>query len=193
MGHRHVLRSSVALILVSALGSLAATQAPAPAPSIRASEYHDSSAPLALSVVPPVTSDEGEAQVNAPLPIPTGSSLYRRRSFTDPIRDLGTSRGILPELGITFPGHDDNIDPARPVVPDANGDVGPDHYVQIVNYSLTVYRRDGELLMGPIPASVIFGDFDGAQGYCRHNFSDPIVRYDAFADRWLISQLAMHS
>jgi len=192
MGHRHFIRLCLVLIPFSAsFGSSTVAQAHSPAPSIRASEYHDSSAPLALMVAPPMTSEERQAQVNAPLPIPAGSPLLQGRSFADPARDLGISHGILPELGITFPGHDDNTDPARPSVPDTNGDVGPNHYVQVVNYGLSVYTRDGELLMGAIPASVIFADFDGAQGYCRHNFSDPTIRYDAFADRWLITQLTM--
>jgi len=152
MGHRHLVRLCLVLIpFLASFGSSAVTQASSPAPSLRASEYHDSSAPLALMVAPPMTSDEGQAQVNAPLPIPAGSPLLQGRSFEDPVRDLGTSSGILPELGITFPGHDDNTDPARPSVPDTNGDVGPIHYVQVVNYALSVYTRDGELLMGPIP------------------------------------------
>src|SRR6516165_6676842 len=117
MGHRHFIRLCLVLIPFSAsFGSSTVAQAHSPAPSIRASEYHDSSAPLALMVAPPMTSEERQAQVNAPLPIPAGSPLLQGRSFADPARDLGISHGILPELGITFPGHDDNTDPARPSV-----------------------------------------------------------------------------
>ncbi|HUV92239.1 MAG TPA: hypothetical protein VMV80_04055, partial [Anaerolineales bacterium] len=73
--------------------------------------------------------------------------------------------------------------------PDTNGDIGPDHYVQIVNLSFAVYDRGGSLLYGPLPNNTIFQDFGGP---CETtNNGDPIVLYDHLADRWLLSQFAL--
>ncbi|MFC2054308.1 hypothetical protein ACFLV7_08435 [Chloroflexota bacterium] len=73
--------------------------------------------------------------------------------------------------------------------PDTNGDIGPNHYVQIVNLSFAVYDRSGTLLLGPLNNNTIFQDFGGP---CETtNNGDPIVLYDQLADRWLLSQFAL--
>jgi hypothetical protein len=73
--------------------------------------------------------------------------------------------------------------------PDTNGDIGPNHYVQIVNLSFAVYDRNGNLLLGPLPNNTIFQGF-GGPCYTTNN-GDPIVLYDHLADRWLLSQFAL--
>src|SRR2546425_3892341 len=40
--------------------------------------------------------------------------------------------------------------------PDPSGDIGPNHYVQIVNSSFAVFSRTGTLLLGPLPTSTVF-------------------------------------
>jgi hypothetical protein len=83
------------------------------------------------------------------------------------------------------PGGADEIYPS-----DAIGAVGRDHYVAWVNTDLAVYRKDGKLLHGPIPGRTIWSDFRHAP--CRKlNDGDPIVLYDQFADRWVLSQMAI--
>jgi hypothetical protein len=73
--------------------------------------------------------------------------------------------------------------------PDTNGDIGPNHYVQIVNLSFAVYDRNGNLLLGPLNNNAIFQGFGGP---CETtNNGDPIVLYDHLADRWLLSQFAL--
>jgi hypothetical protein len=80
-----------------------------------------------------------------------------------------------------------NVNYALP--PDTNGDIGPNHYVQIVNLSFAVYDRKGNLLLGPLNNNTIF---DGFGGPCETtNNGDPIVLYDHQADRWLLSQFAL--
>jgi hypothetical protein len=72
---------------------------------------------------------------------------------------------------------------------DANGDIGPNHYVQTVNMSFAVYNRAGALLYGPANLNTLWGGFGGP---CEtENDGDPIVLYDHLADRWLISQFAL--
>jgi len=72
--------------------------------------------------------------------------------------------------------------------PDANGDVGPNHYVQWVNLSYAVWDKPGTLLYGPVNGNTIWSGFGGM---CQtRNNGDSIVLYDPIADRWLLSQLA---
>jgi hypothetical protein len=73
-----------------------------------------------------------------------------------------------------------------PVPPDPVGDVGPNHYVQMVNVRYAVYSKTGTLLAGPANINTLFAGFGGP---CQaQNSGDPIVVYDQFADRWLLSQ-----
>lgn len=66
------------------------------------------------------------------------------------------------------------------VPPDPTGAIGPNHFVQCINVSYTVYNRTGTLLAGPVDMATLFpGSSDDG---------DPIVMYDKFADRWFISE-----
>ncbi len=69
---------------------------------------------------------------------------------------------------------------------DPNGDVGPNHYVQMVNASVAVYDKSGTLLAGPTALSAFW---TGTGTPCDGNDrGDPVVLYDEAANRWLISQ-----
>jgi hypothetical protein len=73
--------------------------------------------------------------------------------------------------------------------PDTNGDVGPNHYIQTINTSIGIYQKNGT----PI-TSFTFNTFmsQGAFGnLCdTNNFGDPVVLYDSFEDRWIITDFA---
>jgi hypothetical protein len=74
------------------------------------------------------------------------------------------------------------------IPPDTQGDVGPHHYVQIVNDVYAVYDKRGNLLYGPAAiASLWKGHGDPCE---TSGFGDPIALYDHLADRWLISEMA---
>jgi len=74
------------------------------------------------------------------------------------------------------------------VPPDPNGDVGLNHYVQMVNTTFAIYNKSGSLLVGPTNINQLW---NGAGGLCEaNNDGDPIVLYDSIADRWLLSQFA---
>jgi uncharacterized repeat protein (TIGR01451 family) len=73
--------------------------------------------------------------------------------------------------------------------PDTNGDVGPNHYVQIVNLSFAIFNKSGAVLFGPANINTLWSGFGGP---CEtENDGDPIVLYDHLADRWLLSQFAV--
>ena len=72
------------------------------------------------------------------------------------------------------------------VPPDTVGDVGPNHYVQMVNYAFAVFDKAGNVL---IPATTLGQLWNGfAVMDCSENSGDPIVLYDQFVDRWLLTQ-----
>jgi hypothetical protein len=70
--------------------------------------------------------------------------------------------------------------------PDIVGDVGPNHYVQMVNATkVAVFSKNGTPLNTPVNLGSLW-----TTGNCTANLGDPIVVYDEAADRWLLSQFA---
>ncbi len=75
--------------------------------------------------------------------------------------------------------------------PDTQGDVGLNHYIQMVNVSFAIWEKegDGNPVYGPVDNNTLwdgFGDpWDG------QNDGDPIVLYDEQADRWMLTQFAL--
>jgi len=74
------------------------------------------------------------------------------------------------------------------IPPDTEGDVGPNHYVQMINMSMAVFNKQGELIFGPF-SNITFWQNEPAPWSGNSN-GDPIVLYDEQADRWLISELS---
>ncbi|MFV2045205.1 MAG: hypothetical protein ACC700_18475, partial [Anaerolineales bacterium] len=59
----------------------------------------------------------------------------------------------------------------------------------MVNTSFAIWNESGTLLYGPANINTLFSGFGGP---CQTtNDGDPIVLYDALADRWMLSQLAL--
>jgi len=74
------------------------------------------------------------------------------------------------------------------VPPDTDGDVGPNHYFQVVNTSFAIYNKTGSKLMGPTANSSIWTGMPN-----NVNSGDAVVLYDEQADRWLFSQFSLPS
>ena len=70
--------------------------------------------------------------------------------------------------------------------PDPMGDVGPNHYVELINLVLGVYSKTGTLLLGPVDIGSLWADFPVTD--CTDPSGDPVVLYDQQNDRWLLSQ-----
>ena len=70
--------------------------------------------------------------------------------------------------------------------PDPNGEVGPNHYVEIINLVFAVYDKSGNKLLGPIDTGSLWSDF--AVPDCTDPSGDPVVLYDQLEDRWILSQ-----
>ena len=119
-------------------------------------------------------------------------------SAPDPLRQTTSATtstsSATPAATNSFDGlsDDDNaaVTGGRVVPPDTNGDVGPNHYVQMINSIFAVYRKsDHARILGPLPNSALWAGFNGVCG--TRNDGDPIVLYDHLADRWVLSQFAI--
>jgi len=98
---------------------------------------------------------------------------------TAPLLDAAT-------LGANFEGVN-NVNGVLP--PDTVGDIGPNHYVQMVNLSFAIYDRNGTRLYGPVASNTLWQGFGGP---CQNtNNGDPVVLYDHLANRWLMTQFAL--
>ena len=90
----------------------------------------------------------------------------------------------------TFEGlsNQDNFDlfGFRVAPPDPVGDVGPNHYVEMINLAVAVYDKTGALMMGPIAIGDLWQGFEIQD--CTDPSGDPIVLYDQLEDRWILSQ-----
>jgi len=73
--------------------------------------------------------------------------------------------------------------------PDPSGDVGPNHYVQMVNVQTQIWDKNGNSLAGPFNNINFWAGLPGPWG--GTNDGDPIVLYDEVADRWMVSQFAL--
>jgi len=80
-----------------------------------------------------------------------------------------------------------NIFAFRVNPPDPNGDVGPNHYVEMINVVFGIFDKQGNLLLGPVDTGTLWSGF--AVPDCTDPSGDPIVLYDQLEDRWLLSQL----
>ena len=70
--------------------------------------------------------------------------------------------------------------------PDPVGDVGPNHYVEMVNLVFGIYDKAGNKLLAPVDTGTLWSGFPIED--CTDPSGDPIVLYDQTTDRWLLSQ-----
>jgi hypothetical protein len=70
--------------------------------------------------------------------------------------------------------------------PDPVGDVGPNHYVEMINLVFGVFSKTGTKLLGPVDTGTLWAGFPIED--CIDPSGDPIVVYDQFVDRWILTQ-----
>jgi hypothetical protein len=136
---------------------------------------------------PPVTVPEGEPLPQ--LPPPPRAPVVDPSIQLDREGSLRTRPGAAPRGGVAepFPSPVINVVgiTANANPPDTVGDVGRNHYVQMVNATqFQIFNKTGVPVFGP----ATFGNLWPVGDPCRRNDGDPIVVYDHLADRWLLSQ-----
>ncbi len=196
------LSSAITFVLI--LGSTAVPTSTAVAQTEGSHRAIEESEPVAHGISPalgsmrPATTGSDRWQTPNPEipPSSTGTRTLAPGARQGPARVKGsgaqapTATRNFGGLGEGFTGPQGTF-AVRTMPPDPNGDVGPNHYVQVVNMSLAVFDKTGTVLYGPVPINTLWRGFGGL---CELNSDgDPIVVYDALADRWVISQFAVQS
>ena len=189
------------------LGSSKAQVQPGPGPA--SPTTNPSSGPDVVRLVGPVRLDENLR--NLPYIPPAPSILHRpltrypRPDIQDPaesatsgfVRWQALIKEILPPVPnmppplLTFDGINFVEEGTGHWVPDTNGDVGPNHYVQSVNESFRVFDKNGNPLTDAITFNSLFAPLGGGTPCGNHqNRGDPFLFYDQIADRWVITDFA---
>jgi subtilisin-like proprotein convertase family protein len=108
----------------------------------------------------------------------------------DPVVQESVVEPLTPTPSLFFVGltSDDNAAAfgSRVMPPDTDGDVGPNHYVQMINNLFRVFDKAGNPLTAKLTIGSLFATVSGA--CAARNDGDPVVLYDPLADRWLLSQ-----
>src|SRR5690606_4403264 len=73
---------------------------------------------------------------------------------------------------------------SRSTPTDPTGAAGPQHYVNGWDAAFSIYDKSGNQLMPPASLASIGGEFT------NETLGDPIILYDEFADRFLITQFS---
>jgi hypothetical protein len=67
--------------------------------------------------------------------------------------------------------------------------VGPNHIVQWVNNAFVVFNKQGGQVQAPVADSTFWGALSTC--YQGGGFSDPVIKYDRAADRWVVGEVAI--
>jgi hypothetical protein len=163
-----------------------ATAGTAQGPTIIWDAAHDLSPPLremAQGRIPPDVEDPGDEEGEGPLAVGEGSSPDGALQSVMPPT-------TIPSTQVNFEGlrNEDNFNifGFRVNPPDPNGEVGPNNYIEVVNLTFAVYDKSGNRLLGPVDTGTLWDDF--AVPDCTDPSGDPVVLYDQFTGRWILSQ-----
>src|SRR6266851_960958 len=164
-----------------------------PAASQQASPVSQAPYPVQLSAPP--SGPNLPPQANPPgrfREIPLFHPPHRPHSgnVADPVQQTSTptpsatqTLGQWEGLGEGYPGFT-----VSAVPPDPNMAVGPNHIVQWVNNAFVVFDKQGNQVQAPVADSTFWGALSSC--YQFGGFSDPIIKYDRAADRWVVGEVA---
>ncbi len=152
-------------------------------------EFHGLSQPLRDA---PVLTDDDWARMQEDANKPRNEEL-RERSYpfaataqpkgNDPVWQQANGTMQPPRAPIvSFSGQTSPYYPS-----DANGAVGPNHYMQTINCVYAIYNKSGALVAGPSNLNTLFSGVTGA----TYNDGDPVVLYDEMADRWVVCEFSI--
>jgi hypothetical protein len=75
--------------------------------------------------------------------------------------------------------------------PDNDGAAGTTQYVQYINVEYQVFDKSGNTVLGPLSGNAFWSGFGGS---CQaDNSGDPVLRFDAAAQRWVVAQFAINN
>ncbi|MCP4710464.1 MAG: choice-of-anchor D domain-containing protein, partial [Planctomycetes bacterium] len=158
-------------------------------PQVQYDLKHDTSPPL-LDIVPIPPAAEGQIREIPMLSFDRSGHSATETQPQGPDRVWQDSHSNVRGGSATINPNFDGVGNVNGVLPpDTDGDVGPNHYIQMINISFEIFDKTGASLYGPVNNNTLWSGFGGP---CEtSNDGDPIVLYDETVDRWLISQFAL--
>jgi hypothetical protein len=128
---------------------------------------------IAMTTNPPLASLCTPGTVAAPSPLPGASSGGPGGMAAPSIGFLGLKSG--PPNMLNFGG-------------DISGAAGPNDYVETINTTIAIFKRNGTLRCAVTDAGALW---NGAGGPCQINgYSDAVVLFDQKANQWFVSRFA---
>ena len=103
----------------------------------------------------------------------------------DPLlqNEQGKNKSVTTTLIHNFDGQSGSAYPL-----DCNGTVGPNHFMQTINLTYTIYNKSTEAkVAGPTNLNTIFSGVTGSN--C--NDGDPVILYDENANRWFFAEFSL--
>ncbi|MCK9399648.1 MAG: PKD domain-containing protein [Bacteroidales bacterium] len=179
------------LVILSGMAKLAAQDNPISPSIIKTGVYHGLSP--ALRDLPAITDAEFQQLVLKGEQKMLNKKLKERHypyastalpQGPDPVwqQEMGKTMGIKAPV-LNFSGQ-----PSPYYPPDANGSIGPNHYMQTINTVYAIYNKaNGALVAGPANMNLLFSGVTGSE----YNDGDPICLYDEQADRWLVAEFSI--
>jgi hypothetical protein len=119
---------------------------------------------------------------------------WSNKVLKDPVlqTEENSPRLQTPNFGVEFDGagFGDNFF-CNCMPPDNDGAPGLTQYVQYINLEYQVFDKSGNTVLGPLSGNAFWSGFGGS---CQaDNSGDPIIRFDAAAQRWVVAQFAINN
>jgi hypothetical protein len=147
----------------------------------------------------------GSKKIDLRLLPQTGPAKAERPEREEPTsRPVTIEGGITPEVAV--PSVPPRNAPAPPTImnfdgldfanwgnghpPDTVGDVGKDYYIQSLNTSLGIYRKSDGVRVAAFSYNTFMSQGNFGNLCDTNNFGDPVILYDTFEDRWIITDFA---
>src|SRR5256886_2453437 len=199
--HMRILAAILLVMAAAALVFLAASPPAAAQPTARMQPLTPKFlTPVAFDILPalrslppaarPLVFDPNKIIEVRPERGPEGPEIQSKGYSGDGALQLLSPAPTIPAPLITFEGlsNQDNFNlyGLRVNPPDSDGEVGPNHYVELINLELGVFDKQGNRLLGPTKIGDLWTGF--AIPDCTDPSGDPVVVYDQLEDRWLLSQ-----
>ena len=126
---------------------------------------------------------------------PTGGDRTLRDNATGPVQtEVSDAPADLVPVNSFAGGTTDSFagQASAFVPPDTVGDVGPNHYVQMVNSTYQIWNKQGTSLAGPTNINALWSGYAPGTPCRETNDGDPIVLYDQAANRWMLAQFSVN-
>src|SRR5260370_15128250 len=142
-----------------------------------------------LPQTPPTKFERPEFEQREITPVPYPGTAIVPQSSAAPSAEIPAISGPAPSPRASFEGLDfTNWGAGHP--PDTNGDVGPLDYIQTINTSVGIYRKSDGVRLAAFTFNTLMSQGSFGNLCDTNNFGDPVVVYDTFEDRWIVTDFA---